>query len=393
MTDKPAVLGGTPAFDHPFPIIRPSAKDAATPELLERVRKVLHSNMLSNVGIYVRELEEEIEIRLGVEHAVAVASCTSGLILTLHALGVRDRRVAVPSFTFSATGLASYWNHNELRYVDIDDTWTLDPEILRAMDEGVGALMPVHMYGNPCAVGALDSWAEEAEIPLVYDAAHALGSVLRDRAIGSFGTAEVFSLSPTKLITTGEGGIVTTNDAGLAEELRLLRNYGNLPDYTCKTPGLNARMSELNAVLGLEMLGHLERYVAARNRYVELYRRRLANIRGIGFQRIRQGARSSHKDFGVLVEPEAFGLNRDELAKALEAEGIITKRYFFPALHDLEAFPPADSPLPVTDRVSRQVLSLPIHNTMAEEHVERIAERVALVQSHASEVRKALRGA
>lgn len=390
MTDRPATLGGKPAFEEPFPIIRPSANEAATDVLGERVTQVLQSNMLSNVGIYVRQFEEELEHRLGVDHAIAVSSCTLGLVLTLHALGIKNGEVAQPSFTFNATGLAAYWNNDRIRYVDIDESWTLNPERLGELGNGVNCLLPVHIYGNPCAVDALGDWAAEEGIPVVYDAAHALGSTLSGRAVGSFGTAEVFSLSPTKLITTGEGGVVATNDERLARDLRLLRNYGNNPDYTCDTAGLNARMSELNAVLGLEMLAHLDRYVANRNRYVERYRQRLASIPGVGLQRMREGARSSHKDFGILVDPGGFGLNRDELAKALEAEGILTKRYFFPALHELEAFPPADSPLPVTDRVAQQVLSLPIHNTMAEEDVDRVAERISLIQVHALEVREAL---
>jgi dTDP-4-amino-4,6-dideoxygalactose transaminase len=391
MADKPAILGGPPAFEKTFPIIRPSADEATTSGLSDRMHAVLQSNMLSNVGIYVRKLEEALEGRLRVDHVVATSSCTLGLILVLQALGLRGKRAAVPSFTFNATGLACYWTGNEIHYVDVDDTLTVDVKLLAALRGKVDFLLPVHLYGNPCDVDALQDWAAREQAPIVYDAAHALGSALRDKPVGGFGTAEVFSLSPTKLITTGEGGLVATNDAKLADRIRLLRNYGNRPDYTCDVPGLNARMSEINAVVGLEMLGHLDRYVESRNRYVERYKRKLAPVPGLEFQRIRNGARSGHKDFSAFVDPDAFGMDRDTLAKALEAERISTKKYFFPAMHELDAFrPKRRASLPVTDRASRRVLSLPIHNVMRESDIDRIADRIELIHAHAAGVREKL---
>ncbi len=376
-----------------FPIIRPSVDEFATPKLLDRISEVLRSNMLSNVGIYVRQFEEACEKRLHVDHVIAVSSCTSGLILTLQALGLRGHEIAIPSFTFSATGLACFWNGSPLRYVDIDDTLTVDPQLVEKLAGEVDGLMAVHMYGNPCDVEALDDWAERTEVPIVYDAAHALGSTWRNQPVGGFGVAEVFSLSPTKLITSGEGGCVATNDARLAETLSVLRNYGNLPDYTCETPGLNARMSEINAVLGLEMIGQLDRYVESRNRYVERYRSHLTSVPGISLQRIREEGRSCQKDFSVVVTPEEFGMNRDDLARALAEEHIATKKYFYPPLHRLAAFQPKTEPsLPVTDHVSDRVLSLPIHNVMRMQDVDAIAERVALIQANAPEVRKGFAG-
>lgn len=391
MTDKPAILGGAPAFEKTYPIIRPSANEAATPELNERMNAVLRSNMLSNVGIYVRKFEEELERRLRVSHAIATASCTSGLILTMQALGLRGGRALVPSFTFNATGLATYWTNNRIRYADIDDTYTLALKELGRARGKVDFVIPVHMYGNPCHIQEIQDWAERERVPVVIDAAHALGSSYQGAPIGGFGTAEVFSLSPTKLITTGEGGVVTTNDDALDKQLRLLRNYGNLPDYTCPLPGLNARMSEVNAVLGLELLQHLDRYVAARERFVSRYKATLSEIPGIEFQRIPEGHRSSHKDFSVVINPREFGMNRDQLERALAAEKIATKKYFYPPMHKLEAFKPRGRvSLPTTERVSNRVLSFPIHNVMEESDIDLITGRVGLIQRHAAEVSAAV---
>lgn len=391
MMDKPAILGGTPAFEKTYPIIRPSANEAATQGLQDRMLSVLRSNMLSNVGIYVRQFEEELERRLHVAHAIATSSCTSGLMLAMQALGLRGRHALVPSFTFNATGLATYWTNNRIRYGDIDDTFTLALKELPLARGKVDFVVPVHMYGNPCHIEEIQEWAAKAKVPIVVDAAHALGSSYRGVPVGGFGTAEVFSLSPTKLITTGEGGVITTNDDALDTKLRLLRNYGNLPDYTCPVPGLNARMSEVNAVLGLELLQHLDRYVAARERFVARYKDVLSSVPGVQFQRIPEGHRSSHKDFSVVINPREFGMNRDQLERALAAEHISTKKYFYPPMHRLEAFRPKRRvSLPVTERVSGRILSFPIHNVMEEQDIDCITERVAAIQSHAADVKAVL---
>src|SRR2546423_2688500 len=202
MADRPAILGGPPAFEKTFPIIRPSADEAATPGLSDRMHAVLQSNMLSNVGIYVKKLEEELERRLRVDHVVATSSCTLGLILVLQALGLRGKRAAVPSFTFNATGLACYWTSNEIDYVDVDDTLTVDTTFLSALRGKVDFLLPVHLYGNPCDVDGLQEWAARGNAPIVYDAAHALGSVFRVRPIGGFWDAVEVCLHPPKLAST-----------------------------------------------------------------------------------------------------------------------------------------------------------------------------------------------
>src|SRR5256886_10149650 len=174
------------------------------------MQAVLQSNMLSNVGIYVRKLEEVLERKLQVDHVIATSSCTLGLIITFQALGLRGKRVAVPSFTFNATGLACYWTGNELNYVDVDETLTVDPKLLATLRGKVDFLLPVHLYGNPCDVDALRDWGAKEKAPVVYDAAHALGSSLRGKPIGGFRSVESLPLRPPKQITTRERGLVPT---------------------------------------------------------------------------------------------------------------------------------------------------------------------------------------
>lgn len=356
----------------------------ALPPLGEVVRlyeQAYKDGLLTNSNLVAR-LEGAARERLGVRHAVAVSSCTSGLLLTLKALGVRGR-VILPSFTFFATGLAVLWNGLRPVFADcLESTWNLDPEDAgRRIDGGTGALIGVHLYGNPCQVEALERLAARTGLKLVFDGAHALGSLYQGKPLGGFGDAEVFSLSPTKLLVAGEGGLVATNDSTLARLIRLGRNYGDGGDYDPELPGLNARMSEFHAALALEGWELLEEKVRRHNQIAAHYDRLLQAQPGLSLQQVRRGDRSSFKDYSVLVDPAVYAGGRDLVGSRLLGCGIETKRYFHPPLHRQkifrEYFDPQGDALPVTERVSSRVLSLPIYATLADEVVERIAEAIA----------------
>ncbi|MFW6033591.1 MAG: DegT/DnrJ/EryC1/StrS family aminotransferase, partial [bacterium] len=241
-----AVLGGDSQFPDGLPLTRVVVPDRE--RLNRRLEAILDSGMLTS-GPNVAELEERVADALGVAHVVAVASCTTGLMLVLQALDATGP-VLMPSFTFAATAHAAAWAGGTPAFADADArSLTLDPDDAAARLAGARALMATHVYGTPCDVERIDKIAADAGVPVVYDAAHALGSKRRGKAVGGFGTAEVFSLSPTKVAPAGEGGLVATHDGGLAEQIRLARNYGNPGDYDCRVAGLNARMSEFHAAV------------------------------------------------------------------------------------------------------------------------------------------------
>jgi dTDP-4-amino-4,6-dideoxygalactose transaminase len=189
-------------------------------------------------------------------------------------------------------------------------------------------------------------------LTLLFDAAHAFGATYKGQPVGQFGDAEVFSLSPTKLLVAGEGGLICTNDATLAHSLRAGRNYGDLGIYNPMLLGLNARMTEFNAAMALAGLDGVPAKVATHNRIAALYTSELDGTPGIGFQRLPPGHLSSYKDYSVRVDPETFGMTRDRLAGALLKENIETKKYFHPPLHQQALFRPFVAPgpahLPVT---------------------------------------------
>jgi dTDP-4-amino-4,6-dideoxygalactose transaminase len=377
LAGKPAVLGGEPAFPDGLSLVRP---ELPSPDAVARdVRAIVDSRVLTN-GPFVRRLEERVADYVGTRHAVAVASCTAGLMLVFRAREPSGG-VVVPSFTFSATVHAVAWNGLEPVFADVEpQTLTLDPARVReALDAGAAAVLATHTFGTPCDVNGLWAAASDAGVPLFFDAAHALGSRLGGTPMGRFGDAEVFSLTPTKLVVAGEGGIIATDDDDLAEACRIGREYANPGDYDTRFVGLNARMSEFHGALALRSLDGLDARVARRGELAARYREGLA-LQGITFPTVRDGDVSTFKDFTILVEPEGFGVDAPCLAGALAAEGIDTRRYYAPPVHAQQAYRHLRAPdLPVTEWAVARVLTLPLWSEMTEAQVDRVAEAVARI--------------
>jgi len=339
--------------------------------------------VITNANL-VKNLEAAIAERLQVKYCVAVSSCTSGLMMVLRALGLTGE-VIVPSFTFFATGHAVLWHGLRPVFADCNlETWNVDPlDVERRITERTSAILVVHLYGNPCDVAALERLASRHHLKLIFDAAHGFGSQYRGRPLGGFGDAEVFSLSPTKLLVAGEGGLVTTNDATIARAIRGMRNYGDVGAYDPDWLGMNARMSEFNAALALAGLPLVEEKVDRRNRIAEMYTTLLAPLPGVSFQRVLPGDVSTYKDYSIHVMRETFGMTRDALAEALRAEKIETKKYFYPPLHKQKLYSafqePAQDELAHTDYVTDGVLSLPIYESLPDETVEQVARAILRV--------------
>ncbi len=390
MSSPPAVLGGPKAFPDGLPLVRPYVP--GIPALTSRLQSILDSGHLTN-GPTVAALEARVADLVGVAHAVGVASCTSGLMLVLQALGATGR-VVLPSFTFSASAHAVVWAGGSPDFAEVDPaTCTLDPADAAPLVEGASAMTATHVYGTPCRTDELQALADGTGIPLVYDAAHALGSKRAGVPIGGFGAAEVFSLSPTKVVVAGEGGLVTTDDAGLAEACRMGRDYGNPGDYDCRFPGLNARMSELHAAVALASLDGLDERIAHRGALVARFGAGVAGVAGLSLAAVAEGDTSTYKDLTVIVDPEGFGLGAAQLARALKAEGIDSRRYYHPPIHMQKAYAsrwPERRPLPVTEELSTRVLSVPLWSHMTDDQISGVADAVARIHAHAAAVSLAL---
>ncbi|MGH9178404.1 MAG: DegT/DnrJ/EryC1/StrS family aminotransferase [Acidimicrobiales bacterium] len=390
MSLPPAVLGGPKAFPDGLPLVRPFLPD--TPALADRLRTILDSGRLTN-GPTVAELEERVAAETGAAHVVGVSSCTSGLMLVLQALGATGR-VVMPSFTFAASAHAVVWAGGSPDFAEVEPTTcTLDPVDAAGLVDGASAMTATHVYGTPCDVERLQVLADGAGIPLVYDAAHALGSKRGGIPVGRFGMAEVFSLSPTKVVVGGEGGLVATGDAGLAEACRLGRDYGNGGDYDCRFPGLNARMSELHAAVALASLEGLAERVVHRGELVRRFASETAGLPGLAPAAVGEGDTSTYKDLTVIVDPSAFGLTALQLARALRAEGVDSRRYYHPPIHLQKAYAgrwPQRRQLPVTEELSRRVMTLPLWSHMTAQQVSAVAGAVTRIHAAGASVRQAL---
>lgn len=385
----PAFLGNDPLFREKLPVARPRVP-LLDLETAEQVARMLRSGVLTK-GSYLEELEQRLAAHLGTAHAVAVSSGTLGLLLTYHALGLSGE-VIVPSFTFMATVHPLVWVGAEPRFVDIDpETWCVDPtEVEAAISDRTTAIVAVHTFGNPARVDDLERIAKRRGIALVYDSAHAFGSRLNGQPIGGFGHAEVFSLSPTKLLIAGEGGVVATNDAGLAEHVRSGREYGTQGGQESHFPGVNARLPEFNAMLALKSLDLLEESAVHRNRMAAAFKSELSRLSGISFQKVDTANRCSYKDLGIVVQPREFGLSRDQLAAALRAENIETRRYFDPPVHTHQAYQNLglgySGFLPVTDEISSKILTLPLWSDMPLETVALVCRAIWRIHRHAPRI-------
>lgn len=345
------------------------------PLLDEKFREIAKSLMLSNFARYSTELETEVESMLEVGKALTFPNATSALMLALKAMDLKGE-VILPSFTFSATGHAVIWNGLTPVFADIrPDTFNIDPQdVERKITSKTSAIIGMHCFGCPADIEMLEAIARKHNLKLIFDSAHALGSKYKGKPIGGFGDIELFSLSGTKVVTSAEGGIATSNNKAFMQKMHLGRNYGAGSDYNCEYIGLNGKMSEFHAAIALESMALIDEMVEKRQRLSQVYKKRLGDLPGITFQYIPDYCLTTFKDYAVLIDPAKFGATRDELVAALSKEHIYTKKYFFPQ-HRMTAYKSIDhraEGLKVTEQVADNIICLPMYSHMNEDTLEKV---------------------
>lgn len=386
-----AVLGGTPAFAEPVYITHPRLPDRTS--LHGYIDSIYESGKLTNNGPLVRELEEKLARRLDAGFCAAFCNGTVALQVALRAVGLEGEVLTTP-FTFPATVHAIEWNGLTPVFCDVDpETYNLDPACAASLvTDRTTALLPVHVFGNPCDVVALEDLSRRHGIRVVYDAAHAFAVRHRGRPIGSWGDLSVFSFHATKLFHTCEGGAVVAAGDTYAAEVRLLRNFGIVNEEEVEGVGLNGKLSELHSAVGLGVLERVDQEIAERGVLDALYRESLSDLEGIRFQKLAPDTERNHSYFTLEIDRDAFGLSRDQVHEALRAENIISRKYFYPLCSSNKSYRdlPSARPerLPHARRLAEQVLCLPLYGDLAPGDVARICDVIRDIRASAGVLRR-----
>jgi dTDP-4-amino-4,6-dideoxygalactose transaminase len=370
----------SPAFVEPRHVGAPNIVDREG--FLRRVEGMLDSGRLTNHGPLVSDFERRIADLAGVGHCIAVCNGTIGLEIAIRALGLTGE-VIVPSWTFVATAHALQWQEITPVFADVSPlTHTLDPRSVESMiTPRTTGIVGVHLFARACDHDALADIAERHGLELMYDAAHALGVTHRGRPVGGLGRAEVVSFHATKFINTLEGGAILTDDAELAERIRLMTNFGFAGRDRVVHLGTNGKLNEVCAAMGLAQLDSLGRILAANEARYQAYAAGLHSIPGVALRHYDPAERTNWQYIVVEVDAEAAGLTRDELLAELEADNVLARRYFHPGAHRMEPYrslqPHAGLLLPETERLADSTLVLPTGTAMSIADVETVCGLVA----------------
>lgn len=389
-----AVFGGKPIFSTCLHVGRPNLGNRE--KLMQRMADILDRDWLTNNGPFVQEFERKIADLVGVKHCIAMCNATIALEIATRAAGLRGE-VVVPSYTFIATAHALQWQEITPVFCDVDPrTHNMDPaRVEELITPKTSGIIGVHLWGRPCEVEALAEIAQRRNLKLMFDAAHAFGCSHEGRMIGGFGLAEVFSFHATKFFNTFEGGAVVTDNDGLAAKIRLMKNFGFAGYDNVIYIGTNGKMPEVCAAMGLTNLESLGDFVAANRRNYEAYRFGLSGIPGLSLIRYDDSEKCNYHYIVVEVDEVKAGLNRDELVKALHAENVLARRYFYPGCHRMEPYrshyPHARFLLPETEKLTQRVLLLPNGTAVSPAEIEVVCSILDRAIRHSPKVRKQLR--
>lgn len=355
------------------------------------LEQIWANKWVTNNGPFHARLEQSLCEYLGVEHLSLFSNGTLALITALQAMKITGEVITTP-FSFVATTHALHWNGIRPVFADIDpDSMNIDPaKIEAAITPQTTAILPVHVYGNPCAMEEIGRIADNYGLRVLYDAAHTFGVRRDGRSVLEFGDMSVLSFHGTKVFNTFEGGAIICQDAKTKRRIDHLKNFGFVDEVTVVGPGINGKMNEVQAAFGLLQLEHIDHILAERAKIDERYRLAFQNVRGLRLLEVPKNCTRNYSYFPVRVGPE-FPVSRDALYDALRAHKIAARRYFYPLINEFPTYRglPSAEPanLPVATGVSREVLCLPIFPGLDVRTQDRIIDIVlsaAGLSQHAS---------
>jgi dTDP-4-amino-4,6-dideoxygalactose transaminase len=380
-----ALFGGVPHFPEPLHIGRPNIGDRA--RLFDRFQAMLDRRWLSNDGPLVPQFEAEVARISGTRYCVATCNATVALELAIRALGMTGN-VIVPSFTFVAPVHALKWQGLTPIFCDIDPvTHLLDPDhVERLVTEHTTGILGVHTWGQVCDVERLTDIANRHDLSLLFDAAHAFGTTHQGRAIGPVGDAQVYSFHATKVVNSFEGGAVVTNDATVDAQIRSWRNFGFSSTDQVDDVGINAKMPESSAAMGLTSLESFDVFVRVNRDNFSRYSTNLRDATGIRLRAQPSMAETTLHYVVVEIDDDA-GFSRDLALRVLTAEGVLARRYFYPGCHRMNPYrvhASHDLSLPVTERVCDRVLQLPTGTAVTSADIDAVCAVLRMISEQSS---------
>lgn len=343
-------------------------------EYINEIKDIWDSKWLTNNGVKHQQLEKELCDFLRVGHTTLFCNGHQALYIALKALNLKGEVITTP-FTFASTTHAIVQAGLTPVFCDIDPvTYTMDADkIEQLITPNTCAIVPVHVYGNPCDVYKIEEIAKKHNLKVIYDAAHAFGVEIDGKGIGTFGDISMFSFHATKVFNTIEGGGLVYADDTLSQKLNMLKNFGITSPETVEEVGTNAKMNEFSAAMGLCNLRHVREEIEKRKAVYDRYVMNLGNIPGIRLISYRENMKPNYAYFPVVFDKEVTGKTRDDIAELLAQNDIIARKYFYPATNDFEFYKlNYPSSTPIAHYISENVLTLPMYASLSLEDVDRI---------------------
>ncbi len=364
-------------FTEPILITRPLLPDIG--EMTQMLEAIWKSNQLSNNGKMVKQLERELCSYLGSDQLSVFANGTVALQVACKTLRLSGEVITTP-FTFAATAHSLAWNNIKPVFCDIEeDTFNINPDMIEGLiTQDTTAILPVHVFGNPCKVEKIQHIADKYGLKILYDAAHAFGVEIDGKPVAAFGDISMFSFHATKIFHTIEGGALTFNDPYLKERADSLRNFGIRDNDNVMEPGTNGKLNEVQAAVGILLLAKVQEEIAGRKELTQQYRQLLEGVRGITVSKDMEGVKHNYPYFVIRIDKTEFGLSRDDVYRKLKEYNVIARRYFYPLCSNFQCYrdiPSAvEERLPVANKAADTVLALPLHGRLGADNVEKICD-------------------
>ncbi len=350
-------------------------------EFTDYLREIWDSKWLTNNGQFHKQLENELCQYLGVPHISLFSNGTLALITALQSLRITGEVITTP-YSFVATTHALHWNGIKPVFVDIDpETYNINPDkIEAAITPRTTAIMPVHVYGNPCDDKRIRDIAHRYGLKIIYDAAHAFGVLQDNRTILNFGDLSILSFHATKVFNTFEGGAIISQSIDAKTRIDQLKNFGFVNEETITAPGINAKMNEIQAAFGLLQLKCVDESIEKRKYVDSQYREKLEHVKGLTIPKLNPAVKPNFGYFPVLLDATILRSSRDQVYDHLKQNNVFSRKYFFPLISNLSTYSAFDSSqkenLPVANRVASQVLCLPIYPDLSSQQIDFIVEKI-----------------